>query len=525
MRMNQGTAVPSRFHRFLRRFLKTIGFIAALPIVCVILVSSGTEVFAKNTLYVSPDGNDKNNGALASPLLTLGQALRIAENGDTIILRGGVYREAPGGLSKQLSIEAYPGEKPQIRGSQIAKNWKKAGAFWQSPAGLPVFCGTCFHRGNLSEGFLAAGLPEQVFFDGTPLRQVIVLSDLGPGRFYVDRPSGTYALADDPSGHLVEISVNENALVFQEGSNGSILKGLHFSQFSPVAEPGLGAMVKVDAPNLVIEDNSFTFSAVKGLSVFAGSVTVKGNLFAENGMMGLAAWQADRLIVSGNRFQANNTERFAVTGAVSEAAGAKITSSRSIEVTDNLFVHNHGNGLWLDLDVRGAAIHANSFLENRRHGVFFEVSVAGKISGNLFERNGLSAIAVSTSRNVQVVRNVITTSSHALIVQHDDREAARSLISEFGPDNRISFTDNLVQADTHSNNELVYVRDFAGELGASQLLGQADRNIFEFSAGPTRTPIYALWNNHVPLELSTLPEIRGYGFEDTGEIRHNSSSN
>lgn len=83
------------------------------------------EFTTKNgsTYYVSPDGNDTNNGSTSSPFKTISKAVEKMNAGDTLLLRGGTYYERldltkSGNASSYYTIKAYPGETPILDGSQ-----------------------------------------------------------------------------------------------------------------------------------------------------------------------------------------------------------------------------------------------------------------------------------------------------------------------------------------------------------------------------------------------------------------------
>src|SRR5580765_8935080 len=72
--------------------------------------------------YVSASGADNTAGSAASPFRTLNHALGLVVPGDTVILRGGSYYEQvsfpkSGLAGKNITVKAYPGEKPVIDGS------------------------------------------------------------------------------------------------------------------------------------------------------------------------------------------------------------------------------------------------------------------------------------------------------------------------------------------------------------------------------------------------------------------------
>ena len=81
--------------------------------------------------HVAPSGNDANPGTRAAPLRTIQRAADLAQPGDVITVHEGVYRERikprRGGESDQKRIvyQAAPGEKVEIKGSEVAKSWVK----------------------------------------------------------------------------------------------------------------------------------------------------------------------------------------------------------------------------------------------------------------------------------------------------------------------------------------------------------------------------------------------------------------
>ncbi len=81
--------------------------------------------------HVSPQGHDSNKGSFLAPFKTISKAASIAVAGDTITVHQGVYREMVvpprGGNSdvKRITYRAAPGEKVEIKGSEIIKGWQE----------------------------------------------------------------------------------------------------------------------------------------------------------------------------------------------------------------------------------------------------------------------------------------------------------------------------------------------------------------------------------------------------------------
>ena len=102
-----------------------------LAIACSSSDSSNTkeEVKDYNEIFVAKSGDDSNDGSEDAPFLTISKAAEVAEPGDVITVKAGVYREAivpaNGGSSedKRITYQAAEGEDVRILGSEIAKDW------------------------------------------------------------------------------------------------------------------------------------------------------------------------------------------------------------------------------------------------------------------------------------------------------------------------------------------------------------------------------------------------------------------
>ena len=83
--------------------------------------------------YVATDGSDSHSGSKTEPWRTIQHAADTLQPGDTVYIRGGVYRECVqpgrGGTSedKRIAFKAYPGEIPMIKGSEPIATWQEQG--------------------------------------------------------------------------------------------------------------------------------------------------------------------------------------------------------------------------------------------------------------------------------------------------------------------------------------------------------------------------------------------------------------
>jgi len=93
-----------------------------------------------NVYYVDPRhpaaSDDPAWGYAGVPLATLAKACTIARTGETIVLRGGVYREVLTPQSDGVTVRAMKGEEVTISGADIIEGWKlEADGGWSAPLG------------------------------------------------------------------------------------------------------------------------------------------------------------------------------------------------------------------------------------------------------------------------------------------------------------------------------------------------------------------------------------------------------
>ncbi len=98
--------------------------------VSALLLAPATVIPAAE-FHVAPSGNDANPGTKLAPLRTIQHAAELAQPGDVITVHAGTYRERinppRGGTSdrERIVYQVGRGEKVEIKGSEIAKDWVK----------------------------------------------------------------------------------------------------------------------------------------------------------------------------------------------------------------------------------------------------------------------------------------------------------------------------------------------------------------------------------------------------------------
>jgi len=91
-----------------------------------------------NVYYVDPRhpaaADEPAWGYPGVPLATLAKAMEVAQAGETVVLRGGVYRETLKPASDGVTVRAMRGEKVTISGADAIEGWQRAAdGSWSAP--------------------------------------------------------------------------------------------------------------------------------------------------------------------------------------------------------------------------------------------------------------------------------------------------------------------------------------------------------------------------------------------------------
>jgi hypothetical protein len=121
---------------------------------CIIGVSllCGVTTFVFSAVFIAPDGSDTNPGTVQEPLESIQKAQSMVSAGDTVLIRGGIYRvrtdqishieqnlfacisylNKSGQIGKMIHYWAYPGETPFFDFSEIKPTNQRVVGIWVS---------------------------------------------------------------------------------------------------------------------------------------------------------------------------------------------------------------------------------------------------------------------------------------------------------------------------------------------------------------------------------------------------------
>ena len=371
-------------------------------------------------LHVAPGGNDSNPGTPAAPLRTIQRGAELAQAGDVITVHAGTYRErvAPprGGESdaKRIIYQAAAGEKVEIKGSEVVKNWVKVqDDVWQVV--LPnTFFGAFNPYADRIHGdwFEDRGRPHHtgaVYLNGEWLIEAAkldaVLKPAGATPLWfgqVDKDTTTLWAqfkGVNPNEQQVEINVRRTVFYPQQpGINFLTVRGFAMrhaaTPWAPPTAEQIGLIGTHWSKGWIIENNTISHSVCSGIALgkYGDEWDNKSANSAEGYVKTIEralknGWNKDSI---GHHIVRNNTitdcEQAGIVGSLGaifstitgnvihdihvrqlfggcEMAGIKIHGAIDMEISRN-HIYRTCRGLWLDWMAQGTRISGNLFHDN-----------------------------------------------------------------------------------------------------------------------------------------------------------------
>lgn len=409
-------------------------FVALLTVLTFVTVTRAAN------FHVAPNGNDANPGTQTAPFRTIQHAADLAQPGDVITVHEGVYREriSPprGGESdtQRIVYQAAPGEKVEIKGSEVIKSWVKVGDDTWKVTIPNSFFGSFNPYSDLIHGdwFNPKGRNHHtgaVYLNGDWLTEAAKLDD-------VMKPMGSNALwfgqvdeknttiwaqfkGVNPNQQLVEINVRQTVFYPQKtGINYITVRGFTLEDaatpWAPPTAEQIGLIGTHWSKGWIIESNKISYSICSGIAL--GKYGDEWDNTSANTAEGYVktieralthGWSKENI---GHHIVRNNTishcEQAGIVGSLgaafsivtgntiydihvrqlfggAEMAGIKFHGAIDVEISRN-HIYRTVRGLWLDWMAQGARVSANVFHDNHQD-LFVEVDHGPfLIDNNLF---------------------------------------------------------------------------------------------------------------------------------------------
>ena len=344
--------------------------------------------------FVSPDGKDSNSGKVPNSPWPVAKALDSAPSGSTIVFKGGTYRNINAKINKKLTLQAYPQEKPWLKGSVVVTGWVAQGGIWRSDGWNYSFPQTGSSR-NIDRKYPLSGRRDMVYINGVSLKQVASKALVRPGTFYVDAANNKLYIGNNPAGKTVEATALSEAFKMWQAGSSTVIKGLGFAHYADEA-------ITVGGPRITLENNTFVWNGLSGVRLLSTDTIVRGNTFSYNGCNGLLGSGTHRMLLEDNTISYNNVEHCSMQW---DGAGVKVVRTNDVIWRRNLVKNNFAIGMWVDVSSKNSTIVNNIVQSNHSNGIMFEISDKAIIASNVVSNNSPGGIMVYNASGVRLYNN------------------------------------------------------------------------------------------------------------------------
>ena len=396
--------------------------------------------------------------------------------GTTFLIKAGVHRMQ---YAIPKNYDTFIGESGAILdGAKQLTSISQSGSYWVAHVNVVY---KTPRPGVCDSSHPACDHPEDLFIDSIPRTRVSSLSQVGPGKWYLDYNTGDVYMGDNPSGHNVEISLTPYA--FTGSATGVKISQLLIEKYATPGDDGTvgGPASSMHGPHWAVEWNDIRLN--HGMGVRVGDNTwVYHNLLHDNGQLGIGGSGKNDVIQS-NQVYSNNYAGYSYGW---EAGGAKFASCYNLKIQYNNFHNNRGPGLWTDINTDSVLIEHNQTSNNLMAGIFIEISYNEIVRYNYVTYDGFSSlgtsiwwgagILVNSSPGIQIYGNVVKYCMNAIGGVQGNRGTG-----PYGP--------HLIQNLSVQDNTITQVN------GTAEGIVKASN--FDDS-------IYTSWNNHLQNDTFTL---------------------
>jgi hypothetical protein len=384
-------------------------------------------------------GSDTNPGTESKPLKTIGAAISMAETnnhssiGTKITIEAGTYRESLSmshsskDTSLPITIEAATNGTVIVSGatvytgfSEYSENHSIYTTSWTNNWGTcPQLSSTCPFQQEITMR------QELVAVNGTVLTQVLSLTQMQQGTFYVDENANLLyvwpATGTDMSTATVEAGTSATLLSINDKSY-IVVRGLTF-QYANTCHASAAVYVSGESTNILFDTDTFQWNNGQGLSLSnpVTYFTVENSVAQHNGDSGFqeattlyGLWQSDT--TSYNNWRGAQGAYY-----VCNTSGFHAWEVHDDTINGLTVSYNQAYGIHWDTD--NANIGASGIISsgNLRSGVFIEKD-EGPITMNtsyICNQTGaqvVGGLVLRNSEGVSFTNGVIMNNAYAAII-------------------------------------------------------------------------------------------------------------
>jgi hypothetical protein len=440
-------------------------------------------------LYVdAAKGSDSNSGSSSKPFKTIGKAASTAQSnnqggiGTRVTINPGTYRESvklthnKKDTSLPITFEAATAGTVIWTGSTLYTGWAKYASNnsiytngWLNDWGTCGQLSSCPYQQSIMMR------REMAFVNGTQLTQVMSLTPMVQGTFYVDE-KGAQIYVWPPSGTnmgtaTVEIATLPSLLSIQHKSD-IVVRGITF-EYANSCRSASAVEVMGDSTNILFDNNTFQWNNGQGLAIDNPTTyfTVQNSKALHNGDSGFqesqtnhGLWQTDT--TSYNNWRGAQGAYYACNTSGLHAWGAHNDTINSLTIS-----YNQAYGVHWDTDNENISNTSFISTSNLMSGAFIEkdegpITFTSSYICNQTSPYVVGGLVLRNSEGVSVTKSVLMNNDPAQIiiiglkggidVKNWETGKSTNLITK-----NFTNTSNTIQGNTSS--QLVFKNSYLGD--------------------------------------------------------------
>ena len=388
-----------------------------------VAAESATVAARQNVLNASyfvadldPNANDENPGTEDKPFRTINGALKklTLKPGDTVWIKNGTYRESLRLKSEKgkdgktrvltadstvipdkLSLSAYPGHRPVIKGSDVVAGWRRdRGDIWvldnqQVNSQLLFADGEILDQigGTIELGYVTTAWKWK--------HKGKNLSDMFAGSFYYDLQKKQLYVwlknSGNPNDCVMEAAVRKSLVSIGTGLEQINISGLTLLHAN---SHGTEYALSVAGKYCTLRDIDQSWAGFGGMSLGGEYNNVINCSFNHNGNSGMGGrGRGHRILDCETNY--NNYRNWSRNW---HSGGVKFVSfCHDWVVKGHEAAYNNGFGIWFDARMSNITIEGCRSFRNIDAGIHYEIGSRGVIKNNICYENGGREIFLSNS--------------------------------------------------------------------------------------------------------------------------------
>ncbi len=474
------------------------------------------------TAYIYVDGttgSDSNSGSQQSPLKTIGAASSLAETnnqnsvGSRVIINPGTYRESvtlnrsPRDTSLPITFEAATNGTVIVSGAIVYTGWAKYAAnpsihtnSWLNDWGTCPQNPTCPFQQEIMMR------QELVAVNGTVLTQVLSLTQMQPGTFYVDEQAAQIYVWPLVGTKMSTATVEAASLpiLFEISQKSNIvLRGLTF-QYANSCRASAAVNVIGSSTNILFDTDTFQWNNGQGLKIAYPTTyfTVENSLAQHNGDAGFqesqtlyGLWQSDT--ASYNNWRGAQAGYY---GCNTAGFHASLAHNDTIDGLTATF--NQTFGVHWDTDnanITAAILNATG---NLLSGAFMEkdegpITISNSYFCNQDGVMGVGGVTLRNSENISLNNSVVLNNLPAQVMVIGQAGGIEVTNWQTG------ITTNLVTQDFTNTSNIIQGNTSSQQVFQDSHLAGSDWTSFQSTLKSSHNTWWNALNSTTPFDVPT----------------------